>query len=115
MDKIQLTTIAIAALAGAVAKAIVDWIVSIIKTTKTVITVTDKIKAIFSKNNRKVLWDIVVIMFYVSVLINFASKDTSPSRLEILIIVGASFAILFMVVRLAWHIGIVINDRENKT
>lgn len=104
MEKTQLITIAIAALAGAVAKAIVDWIVSIIKTTATVSAVTAKIKIVFSKKNRKVLTDIVVILFYGSILVNLTIKEATPTRLEILLIIWSVLAIVFMLFMLSWHI-----------
>ena len=115
MDKTQLITIAIAALAGAVAKALVDWIVSIIKTTETVIAVTAKIKIIFSKTNRKVLTDILSLLFYAAVLVNFAISESAPTRLEILLIIGASLALIFMLFMLSWHISEASRARNSKT
>ena len=114
MDKTRLITIAIAALAGAVAKALVDWIVSIIKTTDTVIAVTAKVKIIFSKANRKVLTDILSILFYAAVLVNFATSENTPTRLEILLIIGASLALIFMLFMLSWHVSEAIYARKNK-
>lgn len=114
MDKTQLITIAIAALAGAVAKALVDWIVSIIKTTETVIAVTAKIKIILSKANRKVLTDILAVPFYAAVLVNFAISETTPTRLEILLIIGASLVLIFMLLTLSWHISQAARVRNGK-
>lgn len=114
MDKTQLITIAIAALAGAVAKALVDWVVSIIRTTEAVIAVTAKIKIIFSKTNRKILTEILSSLFYAAVLVNFAISESAPTRLEILLIIGASLALIFMLFMLSWHISEASSGRNNK-
>lgn len=97
MDKTQLITIAISALFGAVAKSFVEWIVSIIKTTGTVSAVTAKIKIVFSKTNRAVIFDMLSLIFYVVVLINFALDKAAPTRLDILIVIGAVLASILMI------------------
>ncbi len=114
MDKTQLITIAIAALAGAVAKELVGWIVSIIKTTELVSAVAAKIKIIFSKNNRKVFTDVLSLLFYAAVLVNFAISESAPTRLEILLIIGASLALIFMLFMLSWHISEASRARNTK-
>lgn len=96
MDKTQLITIAISALAGAVAKSLVAWIVSIIKTTKIVKTVTAKIKILFSITNRAVIIDILSLAFYVIVLVNFAFDKAPPTKLDVLIAIGSVLACIFM-------------------
>lgn len=114
MDKTQLITIAISALFGAVAKSLVDWIVSIVKTTETASAVTAKIKIVFSKTNRAVLIDILSILFYSGVLVNFYLNEGSPTRLEILLIIGASLAVIFMLFMLSWHVSEAIHARKSK-
>ena len=113
MDKTQLITIAISALFGAVAKSLVSWIVSIIKTTKIVSAVTAKIKIVFSKTNRAVIFDIIALLFYVAVLINFALDKTAPTRLEILIAIGAILACLIMVITLSIDTFKAISANKN--
>jgi hypothetical protein len=114
MDKTQLITIAISALFGAVAKSLVDWLASIIKTTHTVSAVTAKIKIIFSKSNRAVMFDMLSLLIYVGVLVNFYLSEGSPTRLEILLIVGASLAVIFMLLVLFWDISKAVNERKIK-
>ena len=115
MDKTQLITIAISALFGAVAKSLIDWIASIIKTTEVASAATAKIKIVFSKTNLAILFDILSILVYSSVLLNFYLSTGVPSRLEILIIVGASLALIFLVFVLSWHVSEAIYKRKNKT
>jgi len=81
IDKTQLITIAISALFGAVAKSLVDWLASIIKTTHTVSAVTAKIKIIFSKSNRAVMFDMLSLLIYVGVLVNYVRQ--CPHRHQI--------------------------------
>ena len=115
MDKTQLITIVIAAIAGAVAKALVEWIVSIIKTAETVVAVSAKIKTIFSKANREVLTDFLSLLFYAAVLVNFAIRESAPTRFEILLIIGASLAFIIMLFMLFWHVSEASRKRHSKT
>jgi hypothetical protein len=114
MDKTQLITIAISALAGAVAKSLVDWLVSIIKTTNTVKTVAAKIRAAFSKRNRLVMGDVILLIFYASILASLVLNETPPTRLEILVMVGAAIAVLFTVFNLYWHVSEAIFHAKEK-
>ena len=113
MDKTQLITITISALFGAVSKSLVDWIVSVIKTTETVSAVAAKLKIVFSKTNRAVMFDILLILFYVGVVINFSLGATPITRLEVLLIIGAVLAIFFIFLSLIWNIHKAINERKN--
>jgi hypothetical protein len=114
MDKTQLITIAISALFGAVTKSLVDWIASIIKTTKTASAVTARIKIVFSKANRAIMFDTFLLIFYVGVLIYFSSGETPITRLEVLLMIGAVLAIIFIFLSLTWKIYIAVNERKNK-
>lgn len=114
MDKTQLITIAISTVFGMLLKSIISWIVSIIKTIDTVKAITAKLKILFSKNNRAVIFDILALIFYVGILVNFYLNEGSPTRLEVLLIIGASLAIFFMLFMLSWHISVAINERKNK-
>ncbi len=82
-------------------KSIVSWVVSIIKTTATVRAVVAKLKIAFSKTNRAVMFDILSLLFYVAVLVNFALDKAAPTRLDILIAIGAVLACLVMIVVLS--------------
>lgn len=92
----ELVMLAIGAVFGALATPLVNWIISIIKSTETVKFVTEKSEVIFSKHNRAVIYDILSILFYVAVLINFSLDKSTPTKLDILIAIGAVFACLVM-------------------
>ena len=83
----QLTTIAISALMGAFAKNLVDWILSNIKTTTIVINTTDKVKVVFSKNNRGILYLRLVLLLFIAYILRFLIIDDNPSRFEIVMLV----------------------------
>lgn len=109
MDKTQLIMMAISALFGAVAKSLVAWFMSIIKTTKIVRAVTAKAKIAFSKSNRPVIFDLFGIAFYVAVLVNFALDKSEPTRFDILIAIGAAVACLIMAIVLLVDISKAIH------
>lgn len=112
MDKTQLITIAISALFGAVAKSFVAWIVSIIKTTKMVKAVTAKIKIVFSKTNRKVMFSAFTLIFYTLLLAYFVNLPGTATRLSVLAIVVLVLFILFQAIGLLWHISIAIGGKN---
>lgn len=109
MDKTQLITIIVSALAGAIAKPLVEWMVSVIKATELVKTILAIVKKAFSKANRGVIFDLVSLLFYVAVLVNFALDKASPTKLDILIAIGASLACLVMAISLFINIVKAIN------
>ena len=98
MEKTELIKLAVAAIFGAVAKELVSLIFSSIKNTAVVTSTFAAIKVIFSPANRKVIWDIVVLGFYVSILYNFARSETPAKNMDILIAMAAFLACIFMVI-----------------
>ncbi len=109
MDKTQLITIIVSALAGAIAKPLIEWLISVVKTTEIAKAITAIAKKAFSKNNRVVIFDLLSLSFYVVVLVSFALDEASPTKLDILIAIGASLACLVMSVSLVFHIIMAIN------
>lgn len=100
MDKTQLVTIAVTALISVTAKEVVTWLVALLKNTAAAKTITAKIKAMFTEANRAVFFDILVLLFYVVVLVNFALDKAAPTKLDILIAIGAVLACVFMSIAL---------------
>jgi hypothetical protein len=100
MNEAELITLAVAAMFGAFAKELVSLIFSSIKNAAAVKNLLTAIKVIFSPANRKVIWDVLVLGFYVFVLYEFATNETPATNLQILIAIGACFAILFMFIAL---------------
>jgi len=112
MDKTQLITIALSALASAITKPLVEWLISVIKTTKTVKTIAAILKIAFSKTNRAVIFDTIILLFYVAVLVSFALEKAAPTKLEILIAIGAAFACLVMGVSLLIKVVKAVNTNK---
>ncbi len=100
MDKIQFLTIVITAAISVIAKELVTWLVTIIKDASAIKSAGAKLRVVFSKSNRVVMMDAFVIVFYISVLVNFGRGDSPPTRLEILIVIGAVLALIFMAIAL---------------
>lgn len=96
MDKTQLLTIVITAVVSVIAKEFITWLVTIVKDASAIRTAGAKLRVVFSKPNRAVMMDVFAIVFYISVLVNFGRGDSSPTRLEILIVIGAVLALIFM-------------------
>lgn len=113
MDKAQLITIIVSALAGAMAKPLVDWLISLVKSTELMKTLAAISRKAFSKNNRAVIFDLFTLSFYVIVLVNFAIDKAAPTKLDILIAIGSSLACLITAASLFISISKAIN--ANKT
>lgn len=114
MDKQQIVTIVVTALITVIAKEVFMWATSLVKSTVAASTITAKLKAIFTKTNRSIMFKVLVLLFYVGVLINFSLSESTPTRFEILLIIGSSFAIIFVSLFLIWDISVDINARKNK-
>jgi hypothetical protein len=114
MDKTQLITIAISALAGAVAKSLVAWIVSIVKTTRMVKAITARIKIVSSKANRKIFFSALSVISYALLLAYFVTTPTPATRLAVLAIVVLVLFIMFETISLLWHISVAINRKTKQ-
>jgi hypothetical protein len=104
MDKTQLTTIVISAVAGAIAKELIGWTISAIKSLSLIPTGYEKLRAFFRGRNGDILINLINLAFYVGVLVYFVLLDSPISRFEILLVVGAMFFTLFFVISLLWNI-----------
>jgi hypothetical protein len=113
LDKTQLVTIAVTAVISVIAKELVQWLWGMFKTLSITNTIKAKVRGILTKNNLKIFWDIVGLSFYGGVLVQFALQDSSPTRLEILLMMGAAFMILVTGISLIYHLAQASIDRED--
>jgi len=113
MDKTQLLTIVITALVSVLGKELITWLVGLVKGTAAVSSARAKLKAIFSKANRAVMIDVLSILFYVGVLVNFALGESAPTRLEVLLIIGAVIALIVMAIALLIDIAKIVHARNS--
>jgi threonine/homoserine/homoserine lactone efflux protein len=95
MDK-TLTTILITAVVSVIAKEFLTWLVSVIKNMSAAKTLASKFRALFTRKNLEIFGNLLAMIFYIGILVNFARTDTPPTRMEILIIIGSVIAILFV-------------------
>lgn len=112
MDRTQLITIIVTAVVSVIAKELFQWFWGVCKTLSITNTIKAKFRALFTKTNRAILWDIVGIVFYGGVLVNFALQDSSPTRLEILLMLGAALLLIIMAVSLLFHVTKASIERE---
>ena len=97
---------------GVVLKDAIGWIWSMVKITISDMNVAAKIKIIFSKRNRKVFFDIMLILFYSGLLVKLATDAGVASRFEILLMVGCVMIIFFMFISLLWNLVQASNERK---
>ena len=113
MDKAQLITIVITAVVSVVAKEVIIWLVSLFKGNSAAKTFAAKLRALFTKSNLEIAGSLLALIFYIGVLINFALAEAPPTRLEILLIIGAVFAILFVGLNLLFEIAKAQANNKN--
>jgi hypothetical protein len=113
LDTSKLVTIVVTAVVAVIAKELVQWLWAMFKTLSVISTIRAKIKAIFTKTNRAIIWDILGVLFYGGVLVNFALKNSPPTRLEILLMLGAAFLMIVMSGSLLFHVGKAAVEREH--
>lgn len=98
MDKTQLVTIIITAIVSVTAKEVIIWLVGLLKNTQSAKNIKVLISFAFNKTNRAVIYDLLALSFYATILVNFAIDKTSPNRLDILIAIGAVLASILMII-----------------
>lgn len=110
----QLVTIAVTALITIIAKDLWRWTVALVKNTAAAKTIAAIVKTAFNKTNRAVIFDILALLFYVVILINFALDKAAPSKFDILIAIGAVLACIIMAISLLVHIFVAINASKKQ-
>ena len=95
MDNSTLVTIVITAVVSVIAKELMLWVISVVKSTTAAATVKAKLVVVFTRTNVAILTDILAFIFYCFVLAYFAIAPDAPSRIEILL---SFFAAIFMLV-----------------
>jgi len=114
MSKTQIVTIIITAVVSVTAKELITWFISVFKNLSAIKTLKGKLKSLFSKPNRVIMTDTFTIVFYSGYLVYFSLRDEPPSRIEILLAFGATFAVIFMIFRLLFHIDKRQIDKEKE-
>jgi len=104
MDKTQLITIIITAVVSITAKELITWLISLTKKLSVLHTIKEKLKVIFNKTNRAIISDILALLLYVAFLIYFALAEGDATRIEILLVIGATIAVLFLSLSLIFKI-----------
>jgi len=107
MDKKQLVTIVITAVISVTAKELFAWLFSLMKITVVNETVRQKARKLFSKNNRRIMFDIFCLLFTGIIMSHDLLRSTPITRLDIVLIVLDMLAIAVFGGRLLWHLTYV--------
>ena len=113
MDKNQLITIAVTAGISVIAKEVVQWLWTVLKNLSTLNTIKAKLKSIFTKTNRKILWALGSTIFYLVVIVSFVRDESPTSRFDMLLIVLFVGALAVSVMTLLWRIAMWQIKRED--
>jgi hypothetical protein len=105
MDRHQLVIIAITAVISVVAKEVVMWLVSLVKTIAVTETIRKKVKKIFSKNNLNIILDILVISFDLWVLVRDLRNPRPMVRTDIIWIILDLICLAAFVGRFLFHVA----------
>ncbi len=104
MDKHQLVTIATTAAISVIVREIFGWLVAWAKIRSTTDTAKANIKKIFSKSNRRIIWDALWFLNAIGVLW-WEIKDRTPiTRLDIVLISFFTANLFFWLIVVAWHV-----------
>ena len=114
MDIPQLQTIVVTAAISIVAKELITWLVSIIKTLLLKSTLTAKLKIIFNKTNRAIMWDCLMLIFNITFLIIYVNSPEPLTKLSVIVIIGLILIILILLVTLLWDIYKASVERESR-
>lgn len=112
MDASQLITIAVSALVGAVIKELVTWLFGLIKSTLGAKAFWARLRTLFSKENRQVMYDVLAAIVFIGATINFGMKDSAATRGEILLLVGSVVMLLLTLINLLIDIAAIAAKRE---
>lgn len=111
MDSAEILKIALAALAGAVAKELVAWLVGLVKNARFAESFVAGVKAAFAPHNRAVMGDMFMVLFFVGFAIAKGWTDGPLAGKQVLVVVGslllALVSCVFLVVDLVK--AVVIN------
>lgn len=70
MDKSQFMTIVITAVVSVMAKEMVSWSAALVKKIAMAQTTRAKLKAMFSKTSLRIMWDLLVIALYTTIVVS---------------------------------------------
>jgi hypothetical protein len=114
MDRAQLVTIAVTAVISVIAKEVVTWAVSLVRTLSVIKTIREKVKKIFSRNNLAIFGNLFWLAWLVVLLAHEVRKSTPPTRVEIALIVALIVGIVFQIGFLTFHITWIQAERVQK-
>lgn len=105
MDRHQLVIIAITAVISVIAKELVIWLASLSKATMASATARQRVRKIFSKNNLKIVTDILFISFALWTLSRDLRNPKAMVRMDIIWIVLDLTCLILFTGRLLVHIS----------
>lgn len=104
MDRSHFIQLLFAAIMGAIAKEVVSWLISFSKISLLTQARKEKVGALFSKDNRRIVFDLCLVAMC-AVLLTHTLRDTAPlTRWTVLKMVAQTNAVCFWIVATMWDI-----------
>jgi hypothetical protein len=105
LDRNQLVTIAVTAAISVTFREVLTWLASLAKISALRTTTKEKVKKIFNKNNRAIIWAVVCLVFNIVFFIDAYRETTPLTRSEVVKIVIFFLGIVFWVVTLLIYLA----------
>jgi hypothetical protein len=114
MDNGQLATIVVSAIAGALAKEAVGWLINSIKGLSIIPEAYRKLKLLWAGPIGSILTNISNLFFFLGILIYFGMSDGAASRIEIILVVVSIFMVIFSAGAVLFQIGMELERRKKQ-
>lgn len=111
MDSSQVISHVITAVLAVIAKDVVKWAWDLVKKTAATATTSAKAKAMFSKINLLILFDLLAIAAYVNLIVEKGWTDQPITGKSVLVIVVLVVLIASMIGILSGHLREAMNTR----
>jgi hypothetical protein len=115
MDKNQLTTIVISAIAGALSKEAIGWVINSIKALSIIPAAYRQAKMFFDGPIGSIVINIFNLLFFLGILAYFGLSDGAVSRIQIIMAIVSVLMVLFFASAVAFQIGMELDRRKKQS
>ena len=105
MEMSQFTTIVITMVISVISKEVITWAWNLLKTIVVTDTIKAKLRAIFTRSNLRILYDLITIGVFVFTIASIGWTDKPLSGKDVLVIGGAVILLLLSIINLLVDIG----------
>lgn len=97
-----------------IAQPLFQWLLALIRGTSVAQSFGLKLRAAFSKENRRIFYDLLNVAFWAAFLVRFAFAEAAPTRVDILLMIGSVVMLLIALLNLLWDIATIATRRERE-